>query len=270
MSDQHLLFPRMSVLENVAFGLRARGVAKSAAHQEARHWLRRVGCEEIERLRPEQLSDAQSRRVALARALAGEPKLLLLDDPLGALDPVSQVEIRRELRKHLAEFRGSAILVTHNPIDAYTLADRVVIVENGHVVQDGTFADIVTRPRSTYVAELVGVNLLPGSMMGGVFAVDGGATLFVAAVDIDGPAIAVIRPQDVSLHATKPEGIERNTWMAAVIDVDRGFDRVRVRLHGPVQLTAEITASVADALGVRIGIELWAAVMATEIAVTLN
>ena len=107
--------------------------------------------------------------------------------------------------------------------------------------------------------------------MGGVFAVDGGATLFVAAIDIDGPAIAVIRPQDVSLHATKPEGNQRNTWKAAVIDVDfRAADRVRVRLGGPVQLTAEITAAVADALGVRIGLELWAAVMATEIAVTLN
>ena len=270
MSDQHQLFPHMSVLENVAFGLRARGVDKSAAHQEAQHWLRRVACDGIERSRPEQLSDAQTRRVALARALACEPKLLLLDDPLGALDPVTQVEIRRELRRHLAEFRGSAVLVTHNPIDAYLLADRVVIVEHGHVVQDGTFAEIATHPRSAYVSELVGLNLLPGSMMGGVFAVDGGGTLVVAAVDIDGPAIAVIRPQAVSLHATKPAGIQRNTWMAAVIDVDRRGDRVRVRLQGPVQLTAEITAAVADALGITVGRELWAAVMATEIAVTLN
>ena len=270
MSHQHQLFPHMSVLENVAFGLRARGVDKSVAREEARHWLRRVACDGIERSRPAQLSEGQSRRVALARALACEPNLLLLNDPLGALDPVTQVEIRRELRRHLAEFRGSAVLVTHNPIDAYTLADRVVIVENGHVVQDGTFAEIATHPRSTYASELVGLNLLPGSMMGGVFAIDGGATLVVAAVDIDGPAIAVIRPQDVSLHVTKPEGIQRNTWIAAVIDVDRHADRVRVRLQGPVQLTAEITAGVADALGVRVGRELWAAVMATEIAVTLN
>jgi len=270
MSDQPQLFPRMSVVENVAFGLRARGVAKSVALQEARHWLRRVGCEALERLRSEELSDSQSRRVALARALACEPKLLLLDNPLGALDPVSQVEVRRELRRHLAEFRGSAIVVTHNPIDAYTRADRVGIVENGHVVQDGTFAEIAIRPRSTYGAELVGLNLLPGSMMGGVFAVNGGATLFVAAVDIDGPAIAVIRTQDVSLHATKPDGNQRNTWIASVIDGDRGDDRVLVRLQGPVQLTAEIPPAVADALGVRICIELWAAVLATEIAVTLN
>ena len=270
MSHQHLLFPHMSVLENVAFGLRAHGVDKSVAHQEARHWLRRVACDGIEQCRPVQLSDAQSRRVALARALACEPELLLLDDPLGALDPATQVEIRRELRRHLAEFRGSAVLVTHNPIDAYILADRVVIVESGHVVQDGTLAEIATHPRSNYVAEVVGLNLLAGSMMGGVFAVDGGATLVVAAVDIDGPAIAVIRPQDISLHLTKPEGSHRNTWMAAVIDVDHRSDRVRVRLQGPVQLTAEITADTADALGIRVGRELWAAVMATEIAVTLD
>jgi molybdate transport system ATP-binding protein len=270
ISQQHQLFPNMSVLENVAFGLRARGVDKSVAHEEARHWLRRVSCDGIERLRPYRLSDSQSRRVALARALACEPKLLLLDDPLGALDPATQVEIRRELSKHLSEFRGSAILVTHNPIDAYILADRVVIVENGHVVQDGTFAEIATHPRSTYAAELVGLNLLPGSMMGGVFAVDGGATLVVAAVDIDGPAIAVIHPQAISLHVTRPEGSHRNTWMAAVIDIDRRADRVRVRLQGPIQLTAEITSAVAESLGIRIGRELWAAVMATEIAVTLN
>lgn len=270
MSHQHLLFPHMSVLENVAFGLRARGVDKKAAHSEARHWLRRLSCEGIEGSRPAQLSDAQTRRVAIARALACEPNVLLFDDPLAALDPVTQVEVRRELRRHLSEFRGSVVLVTHDPIDAYTLADRVVVVENGHVVQDGTFGEIATHPRSTYVAERVGLNLLSGSMMGGVFAVDGGATLVVAAVDIDGPAIAVIRPQAVSLHATKPDGEGRNVWKAAVIDIDRRADRVRVRLQGPVQLTAEIPAIVAEALRVTIGRELWAAVMATEIAVTLN
>jgi molybdate transport system ATP-binding protein len=107
-------------------------------------------------------------------------------------------------------------------------------------------------------------------MMGGVFAVDGGATLVVAAADVDGPAIAVIRPQAVSLHTTRPEGSPRNTWIASVIDVDHRSDRVRVRLQGPIQLTAEITAAAAEALGIKVGLELWAAVKATEIAVTLN
>ena len=268
--QQYLLFPHMSVLENVAFGLRARGADKAAAYDQARAWLGRVGSEGLERSRPDELSGGQAQRIALARALASEPKLLLLDEPLAALDAGTKVDVRRELRRHLTEFAGSAVLVTHDPVDAYTLADRVVIVEQGHVVQDGTFVEIAAHPRSAYVAELVGVNLLTGSMMGGIFAVDGGATLVVAAEDVDGAAIAVIRPQAVSLHASRPEGSMRNVWTATVIDVDHRADRVRVRLQGPIQLTAEITAAAADALRIKVGLQLWAAVKATEIAVTLN
>ncbi|MEY2580433.1 MAG: molybdate transport system ATP-binding protein [Ilumatobacteraceae bacterium] len=270
MFQQYLLFPHMSVLENVAFGLRARGVDKAAAHKEARHWLRRVGGDEVEEWRPDELSGGQAQRVALARALASEPKLLLLDEPLAALDAATRVDVRRELRRHLAEFRGSAVLVTHDPIDAYTLADRVVIIERGHVVQSGTFTEIAAHPRSAYVGELVGVNLLTGSLMGGVFAVDGGGTLVVAADDVDGPAIAVIRPQAVSLHAKRPEGSPRNSWVGTVVDVDFQADRARVRLEGPVQLTSEITAASAEMLGIKVGLEVWASVKATEITVTLN
>jgi molybdate transport system ATP-binding protein len=270
MFQQYLLFPHMTVLENVAFGLRARGVDKARAHEQARLWLGRVGSEGMDKSRPDELSGGQAQRVALARALASEPKLLLLDEPLAALDAGTRVEVRRELRRHLSGFAGSAVLVTHDPVDAYTLADRVVIVEHGQVVQDGTFVEIAAHPRSPYVAELVGVNLLTGSMMGGLFAVDGGATLIVAAADIDGPAIAVIRPQAVSLHASRPEGSQRNIWKASVIDVDHRADRVRVRLQGPIQLTAEITAAAAESMRIKVGLELWAAVKATEIAVTLN
>jgi molybdate transport system ATP-binding protein len=270
MFQQYQLFPHMTVLENVSFGLRARGIDKTTAHEGARHWLGLVGNTAPERARPSALSGGQAQRVALARALASEPNLLLLDEPLAALDAATRVEVRRELRRHLAGFKGSAVLVTHDPVDAYTLADRVVIIENGHVVQDGTFVEIASHPRSAYVAELIGVNLLTGSMMGGIFVVDGGAMLVVAAEDVDGPAIAVIRPQAVSLHGSRPEGSPRNTWRAAVIDVDHRGERVRVRLEGPIQLTAEITASAATSLGIRVGLELWAAVKATEIAVTLN
>ena len=268
--QHYLLFPHMSVLENVAFGLRARGVDKAAARDQARQWIDRVGSLAVQGARPAELSGGQAQRVALARALAAEPKLLLLDEPLAALDAGTRVDIRRELRRHLSAFGGSAVLVTHDPVDAYSLADRVVIVEHGHVVQDGTFGEIAAHPRSAYVAELAGVNLLTGSVMGGVFAVDGGAVLVVAADHLDGPAIAVIRPQAVSLHANRPEGSPRNSWKATVIDVDRRDERVRVRLQGVVQLTAEITAAAATALGIRVGVELWAAVKATEITVTLN
>lgn len=270
MFQQYLLFPNMTVLENVAFGLRAGGLSKTSAHERARSWLARVGCAGLERERPPQLSGGQAQRVALARALASEPKMLLLDEPLAALDATTRVEVRRELRKHLEGYSGSAVLVTHDPVDAYTLADRVVIIENGHVVQDGTFVEIAAHPRSAYVAELAGVNLLTGSVLGGSFAVDGGAMLVVATDDVDGAAIAVIRPQAISLHASRPEGSPRNTWRADVADVDHRGDRVRVRLEGPLQLTAEITAASATALGIKVGLEVWAAVKATEITVTLN
>jgi molybdate transport system ATP-binding protein len=270
MFQQYLLFPHMSVLENVAFGLRARGASKASSHEQARTWLGRVGSDGLEGSRPDQLSGGQAQRIALARALASDPKVLLLDEPLAALDATTKVEVRRELSKHLSTFKGSAVLVTHDPVDAFTLADRVVIVEHGQVVQDGAFVEITAHPRSSYVADLAGVNLLTGSMMGGVFAVDGGSMLVVAADDVDGAAIAVIRPQAVSLHAARPEGSPRNTWRATVIDVDHRGDRVRVRLQGAIQLTAEITAASAEQLGIKIGLELWAAVKATEIAVTLN
>jgi molybdate transport system ATP-binding protein len=269
MFQQYLLFPHMSVLENVAFGLRARGMDKVDAQAQARSWLQRVGIGDLERARPAQLSGGQGQRVALARALASQPRLLLLDEPLAALDASTRVDVRRELRRHLGEFAGVALLVTHDPVDAFTLADRVVIIEHGHVVQAGTFVEITAHPRSHYVAELVGVNLLTGSLMGGVFAVDGGAMLVVASEDVDGPAIAVIRPQSVSLHLTRPEGSPRNTWPADVVDVDHRGDRVRVRLEAPIQLTAEGTDAAAQALGIRVGQQLWVAVKATEIAVSL-
>ena len=230
MFQQYLLFPHMSVLENVAFGLRARGVDKATAHKEAQHWLRRVGSEGVQRSRPETLSGGQAQRVALARALASGPKLLLLDEPLGALDAATRVDVRRELRRHLTEFKGSAVLVTHDPVDAYILADRVVIVEQGHVVQSGTFTEIAAHPRSAYVAELVGVNLLTGSMMGGVFAVDGGATLIAVAEDIDGPGD---RGDPSSGRGVAPQQTGRQLAQhleRRVVDVDRrAADSVRVR-----------------------------------------
>jgi molybdate transport system ATP-binding protein len=270
MFQQYLLFNGMSVLENVAFGLRARRMQKAEAREQARTWLERVGIAELERAKPNELSGGQAQRVALARALAAQPQLLLLDEPLAALDAATRVGVRRELRRHLADFKGAAVLVTHDPVDAYTLADRVVIIEHGHVVQDGTFVDITTHPRSAYVAELAGVNLVTGSMMGGIFAADGGGMLVVPSLDVDGPAIAVIRPQSVSLHSHRPDGSPRNAWQVAVIDVDQRGERVRVRLEGPIPLTAEVTESAADSLRIRVGRELWAAVKATDIAVTLT
>ena len=163
-SRSYLLFPNLTALENVAFGLRARGVAKARGPRDGpAHWLERVGLADHAGHRPRALSGGQAQRVALARALATEPRLLLLDEPLAALDAGTRGDVRRDLRHHLATFDGVRLLVTHDPVDAYALADRVVILEAGRVVQTGTLADVTAQPRSRYIADLIGINLLTGT-----------------------------------------------------------------------------------------------------------
>src|SRR5690606_13078387 len=152
----------MTARDNIAFGLRARGADKDAARHEAERWLERFGLADHARSRPSALSGGQAQRVALARALATDPELLLLDEPLAALDASTRVHVRAELRRHLATFEGARILITHDPIDALILADRLVIVEDGRITQTGAPADITSRPATRYVADLVGINLLHG------------------------------------------------------------------------------------------------------------
>jgi molybdate transport system ATP-binding protein len=262
--QDYLLFPNMSALENVAFGLRSRGVAKADARARAREWLERVGLADHADHRPWALSGGQAQRVALARALATDPRLLLLDEPLAALDVGTRGDVRRDLRRHLATFDGVRLLVTHDPVDAYTLAERVVILEAGRVVQSGTLAEVATQPRSPYIASLVGVNLLAGTGRNGTITTSTGGRI-VAADAVDGPAYAVIQPHAIALYQLAPQGSPRNVWAATVTDIDRQADRVRVRLDGDVPLVAEITPAALDDLVLRPGDRVWASVKATEI-----
>jgi molybdate transport system ATP-binding protein len=262
--QDYLLFPNLTALENVAFGLRARGVPKVEARSRAHDWLQRVGLTHHAHRRPRTLSGGQAQRVALARALATEPRLLLLDEPLAALDAGTRGEVRRDLRRHLKTFDGVRLLVTHDPVDAYALADRVVILEQGQVVQTGTLTDVTAQPRSRYIADLVGINLLQGvGDDGTITTVTGGH--IVPADPVHGEAFAVIQPHSVALYPSPPEGSPRNVWAVTVADVDRQADRVRVRLTGPVPLVAEITAAALDALALQPGDQIWASVKATEI-----
>ncbi len=248
----------------MAFGLRARGVAKQEARARAGEWLARVGLADHAGHRPRTLSGGQAQRVALARALATEPRLLLLDEPLAALDVGTRGEVRRDLRRHLATFDGVRLLVTHDPVDAYTLADRVVILESGRVVQSGTLADVSAQPRSRYIAELVGVNLLSGEGRDGSMTTPQGGRI-VPAEPVRGPTFAMIQPNSIALYQSPPEGSPRNVWASTVADIDRQADRVRVRLVGDVPLVAEITAAALDQLELRPGDRVWATVKATEI-----
>jgi len=263
--QDYLLFPHLSVLENVAFGRRARGEDRHTARAAATAWLERVGLAEYARVRPGALSGGQAQRVALARALASDPRLLLLDEPLAALDAGTRAEVRRDLRTHLASFPGIRVLVTHDPLDAYALADRVAVVEGGQIVQAGTLPEVTAHPRSRYVAELLGINLLEGTVRHGIFRLPDGGELVVTGDAADGPAFAAVRPHAISLHTTEPGGSPRNVWRGVILDLDRLGDRVRVRVGGPVPLTAEVTAGAFAELGLEPGREVWTAVKATEI-----
>lgn len=264
--QDHLLFPHLTALENVAFGLRARGVGRVAARVTARHWLERVGLGTSAGERPRRLSGGQAQRVALARALAVEPRLLLLDEPLAALDAATRAEVRRDLRHHLAGLGGARLLVTHDPVDALLLADRLVIVEAGRVTQQGTGPEVSARPRSSYVADLVGLNLLAGTADGDVVRLRaGGALVATAAARCPGEVHLAVRPRSIALHRSRPEGTPRNVWEAVVADVDVEADRVRVRLAGAVPVVAEITPAALAELGAVPGDRLWASVKAVDI-----
>ena len=264
--QDYVLFATMTARENVAFGLRARGIAKADARRAADEWLQRLGLAEHTSHRPAQLSGGQAQRVALARALATEPRVVLLDEPLAALDAGNRAEVRRDLRRHLHGQGPATVVVTHDPVDAYALADRVLVLEEGRIVQEGTLPQITAHPRSRYVAELVGTNLIAGTVADGVLKTGEGATVVVPADSAEGAAYAAVRPSAIALHRRPPEGSARNVWTMTVIDIDRHGDRVRVRLSGPVDLVAELTPAGLDALDLRLDEQVWASFKASEVA----
>jgi molybdate transport system ATP-binding protein len=266
--QDYLLFPHLNALDNVAFGLRARGLPATAARGRAREWLTRLGIAEAAPARPHALSGGQAQRVALARALATEPRLLLLDEPLAALDVRTRAHVRAELRRAIVEFAGARLMVTHDPIDAMVLADRLVILENGRVTQTGTPADVAAHPRSSYVAELVGVNMLRGSADDRIVTLESGGELTIADAPPSGSVAIVIRPQAIALHASRPGGSPRNVWQATVADVHVDRGRARVQLDGPIPAVAEITPAAVAELAIAPGSSVWASVKAVDLTVS--
>jgi molybdate transport system ATP-binding protein len=255
-----LLFPHLSVLGNVAFGPRSRhrGLlgGRSEAIAAARHWLAEVGAAELAERRPRQLSGGQAQRVALARALAAEPDVVLLDEPLTGLDVAVASAVRRVLRRVLTTGGRGAVLVTHDLLDVLTLADRVVVLEAGRVVEAGSTASVLAAPRSPFAARFAGVNLVRGTAgEDGAVTTPWGQTWYgVAAEEVAAgrSAVAVFPPAAVAVYRDEPHGSPRNTQVVRVAELDATGSAIRVRAEeqpdGAPGLAADITPESAATL----------------------
>ena len=260
-----MLFEHLTVLDNVAFGPRCRGATKSAACNRAVDELMRVGLDQVGHLRPAALSGGQRQRVALARALAVDPLLLLMDEPLSALDATTATFLRADLIRRLRDQGMTSIVVTHDPIDALLLGDRLSILEAGRIIQTGTPQDVAERPASDYVARLLGLQLLRGSAHAGTVDIDGGGQLQISQTHLTGRVVLSIRPAAVSLHRTRPEGSARNVWQATIASIVPLGDRVRVGIQGQPTLAGDITPAALAELSLSSGGAVWVSLKATEI-----
>ncbi|MCZ3388247.1 MAG: ATP-binding cassette domain-containing protein [Actinomycetia bacterium] len=274
--QQGALFPHLSVLDNVAYGPRAAGMRRSAARIEAAHQLRRLDIEDLAARRPATLSGGQIQRVALCRALAINPDVILLDEPTASLDAVGRADVQSLLRRHLHDFAGVTLLVTHDPTEALTVAARVVVLAQGRVVQDARPDMLAKEPGSQWLAQLLNLNAWTGQTTDtGAITLDEGGTLTVPESGLPGRSVLVCTaPTSVTLFDTAPSTSARNTWSAEVVGTQTLGGRVRVTLRaigpqqGPMQVVAEVTTAVVNDLGITPGMQLWASVKATDLAVS--
>lgn len=270
LAQNPLLFPNLTALDNVAFGPRAAGVRKARAREIAARWLDDVGVAALAGRRPSQLSGGQAQRVALARALAADPKLLMLDEPLAALDVDAAPAMRGLLHQVLRRQPGPTVLVTHDVLDAVVLADRLVVLLDGRVVEQGPTREVLSRPKEPFTARVAGLNLVPGVALD--HGVEFGDTVLSGRVAEDmaqgEAAAAVFAPSAVAVHREPPGGSPRNALRVRLAGLEPRGDVVRVR--GVVRdcwLAADITpAAVAD-LQLVPDDEVWFAVKAAEVAV---
>ena len=236
------LFPHLSALQNTAFGLRARGVPRREAEATARQWLARFGIDDLADRKPGELSGGQAQRVAIARALAPSPDLLLLDEPFGGLDVGVATALRIELARHLASYPGIALLVTHDALDALTLADTVLVLDEGRVAQTGSPHDVAARPGTDHVARLVGLNVIR-----------------------EGDVLRSFSPSAVTVSLAQPEGSARHRWHGTVLSAVPHGDAVRLLVGADPELIADVTPAATTELGLAPGRDVWLSVKETAV-----
>lgn len=263
LAQEPLLFPHLSVRDNVAFGPRSAGAGRHGARTSAERWLHEVGAADLAARRPGRLSGGQAQRVALARALAAEPALLLLDEPLAAVDVAVAPGLRQTLRRLLAD--RTAVVVTHDVLDALLLADRVVVLDGGAAVEEGPVADVLRRPRSAFAARIAGLNMVRGTWRDG--AVQGPGALRVEGrtddEPVDGDAVvAVFRPTAVSIFRDRPGGSPRNVFDVTVTGLEPHGGHVRVRSE---EISADVTPRAVAELDLAPGERVVFVVKATEV-----
>lgn len=269
LAQEALLFPHLTALDNVAFGPRSRGAGRREARSAALHWLTEVGVADLADRRPHALSGGQAQRVAVARALAAEPRLLLLDEPLAALDVAVAPELRQVLRRVLR--KRSAVIVTHDVLDALLLADRVVVLERGRVAEHGPSRAVLSRPRSAFAARIAGLNMIRGTWRDGSLHTSGGMRIEGTPHDPvprpGDPVYAVFRPEAVAVYRDVPSGSPRNRLEVVTTDLEPHGAHIRVRAG---ELAADITPTAAAELDLSPGTPAHFVVKATEVAIYIQ
>lgn len=269
LAQRPLLFDHLNVRDNVAFGLVSTGHRRADARRRALDELELVGARELAERRPSQLSGGQAQRVGIARALAAEPDALLLDEPLAAIDVQGAAEIRQVLAQRLQALRLPVLLVTHDLIDLWRLADRVVVLTEGRIVEQGSVAQVMRRPRNEFPASLGGRNLIAGVAAGPEsLRADG---LLVHGLP-DAPlasgaaTLALIEPAAIAVHRQHPEGSPRNVWPAEVVEVEPRGDAARLLCTASGQpLTVDLTAAAVAELALVPGAAVWLSVKASQV-----
>jgi molybdate transport system ATP-binding protein len=271
VAQDYALFPHLSVEQNVAFGLRARGVRRAAIAPRVAEALRRSGVADLGRRKPSMLSGGQQQRAALARALVLDPRLLLLDEPLAALDLQTRRLVRGELRDLLRALGCVTLYVTHSPIEALLFGDRIVVIEAGRITQTGTRDDLLRYPRSRYVAELMGTNLFAGSVrprLGAATVRTGDGDLAISDPGEPGEVFVTVDPRQITIHPHPPEGSAQNVFVGPILELapePPSGERIRVVLGTRPPLVAEVTREAVAGLALREGMTVHASFKATGI-----